>query len=195
MLKEPESWPLAAAASPSSWGARSEEGYLSVRCSENPSWLTAPFLGYVPASLHLWCWKRKWNSRFSCVRWTALKSPSVVEKRSRAARSGAGFLSESQAGCWICSCSLPWQRANSNTAVLICFSVSWTFVCHFPIQHHTSLNRRLKFPAFYRVVGWIAVLFGAICCHPTDTDPNQGPSSAATQWLAPFQPPLACAHP
>lgn len=98
------------------------------------------------ASLHLWCWKRKWNSRFSCTRSAALKSPPVVEKCSRAVRSGAGFLSESQAGCRICSCSLAWQRANSNTAALICFSVSRTFVCHFPIRHHTSLNQRLKFP-------------------------------------------------
>lgn len=94
--------------------------------------------------------------------------PPVVGKRSRAVRSGVGFLSESQAGCRICSCSLAWQRANSNTAALICFSVSWTFVCHFPIQHHTSLNQRLKFPRLSTVMAWTAVLFRAIFCRPTD---------------------------
>lgn len=115
-----------------------------VRCSETPGWLTALFLVCVLASLHLCCWKRKWNSQFSCIHWTTLKSPPAVEKWSRAVRSGAGFLPKSQAGCWIHSCSLVWQRASSNTTVLICFHVGWIFVCHFPIHHHITLYQRLK---------------------------------------------------
>lgn len=93
----------------------------------------------------------------------------IVEKRSRAVRSGAGYLPESQAGCFICSCSSVWQGANSNTAVLICFNVSWTFVCHFPIRHHPSLHQRRKSPrspAFCAVVAQIAVLFSATYCCP-----------------------------
>lgn len=93
------------------------------------------------------------------------KSP-AYRKWSRAASSGAGFPPRHQAGCWICGCSWfergPAPAPPSSSALM-----SAEHLCTIFLSGTSKPILQAKVPpAFRGATAQIAVLHGAIWCHP-----------------------------